>query len=136
MTREPRVVGRKGKKYREYQFQTNSPIEIENPHEQDIHVDELKKYIEKLIRKSGNRGFGLDEESAKSLFDYLSVLNSVAKIEEDIKKVIRMYNQLRQNDDIQFPKEINRKICLLRKVRKEMLKIDIDAQKENRRNRI
>jgi len=131
-SQNPKIIPKNGKDT----YRINPPIEIPlfKPNQEDIHVDELKKYIEKLMRKSGKRGYELDDQSAESLYQYLQVLDSVAKIEKEIKDIIKLYNQLRSNDDIHFPIEIKQKIRLLKRVRKQLLIMDYEAEnkKKNR----
>jgi len=129
-SQNPKIIPKNGKDT----YRINPPLEIPlyKTNQEDTHVDELKRYIERLIKKSGNRGFGLDDESAQNLFDYLSVLYSTAKIEREIKATLKIYNQLRQKDDVQFPKEINKKIRLLQKVRKQLLMINYEAEKRKK----
>jgi len=133
-SQNPEIVQKKEKRYGENKYRINPPIEIplNKLNQEDTHVDELKRYIERLIKKSGKREFGLDDESAKNLFDYLSVLYSTAKIEQKVKDILKIYNQLRQKDDVQFPIEINKKIRLLQKVRKQLLMINYEAQKRKK----
>jgi len=129
-SQNPNIIPKNGKDT----YRINPPIEnpLYKPNQEDIHVDALKRYIERLKRNPGKRGFELDDQSAESLYRYLQVLVSVAQIEEQIKGLLKIYNRLRQNDDIQFPNEIKRKIRLLKRVRKQLLMMDINAEKRKK----
>ena len=131
-TVSPRIISKDGQKYREYKYRIDPPIEIEK----NINVDELKKSIEGLMRKMGKRDYELDNQSSKNIYRYLQVLSSLAKIEKEIKKILKIYHQLIQDGNSQFPEMVNKKMNLLGKLRRQLLLINVDAQNQkNNRNR-